>query len=131
MDNFLYFTDIGTWQNYGIFSDEEQITEQLNNMFETPLENDNGNINLIYTKKIAKMNEYIESVSKKISVIDTTLSIEDEIYYTSKIEGAKTTRERTSEIHNGASIDKNNEYSEHMVKNGFEATKLMNLYGMY
>ena len=129
MDDFLCFTDIGTWQNYGIFSDEEQITEQLNNMFETPLENDNGNINLIYTKKIAKMNEYIESVSKKISVIDTTLSIEDEIYYTSKIEGAKTTRERTSEIHNGASIDKNNEYSERMVKNGFEATKLMNLYG--
>lgn len=71
----------------------------------------------------------IMSAPPNVHFYSIIYSIEDEIYYTSKIEGAKTTMERTSEIHNGASIDRNNEYSERIVKNGFEATKLMNLYG--
>ena len=76
-----------------------------------------------------KIHQYLESVSGDIQLCDTDVSLEDEVFHTSKIEGAKTTRIRTSEIHNGAPLDKDNEFSERMVKNGFRAVKLLNLYG--
>lgn len=52
----------------------------------------------------------------------------NEIYFTTKIEGAKTTYERTVEIHNGKKIN-NNDFSESMVKNGFDAIKFLNVHG--
>lgn len=52
----------------------------------------------------------------------------NEAFYTTRIEGAKTTRQRTAAIHDGSTVDPNNFKSEKMVLNSFNATKLLNLY---
>lgn len=64
-----------------------------------------------------------------INVTDTETSVCNEVYYTTKIEGAHTTRKRTQEIHNGAPVDTSNFTSEKMVENGFKATKFLNVSG--
>lgn len=45
-------------------------------------------------------------MSKIISVENTEIVLETEVYYTSKIEGTKTTIKRTQQIHNGSPISK-------------------------
>ena len=128
-DDNIYPVDIGTWVSYEPYSNQEQINEQLENLTSTGLFNGLGEIKYIYTKGIAQYNSYLEITSKEVKISDQETILEDEVYYTSVIEGAKTTRIRTSELHNGAPIKKDNEYSERMVKNGFDAVKLLNLYG--
>lgn len=77
-----------------------------------------------------------ESLEQRISELYTTLKVEEhsidvcsEVYFTSKIEGAKTTIKRTQQIHNGSPIDEKNAFSEYMVLGGFNATKILNLRG--
>lgn len=117
------------WQNYQPYSDKEQITLQRNNLIHTPLSNRPGNeITFIYTDIIERLQEDVMSMLREIPIVDTETILETEVYYTTKIEGAKTTRTRTTEIHNGYPIKKN-DYSEKMVKNCFDATKYLNAYG--
>ena len=71
----------------------------------------------------------VEEMLSKIRVEDAVTAIEDEVYYTTKIEGARTTRLRTTELHNGSPISKDNEFSERMVVNCFNATKFLNVTG--
>ena len=73
------------------------------------------------------MNSYLTELIKQIKISDSTKVLRDEVYYTSVIEGAKTTIAITQELHDGVRIPKDK--SEHMVKNGFDAVKLLNLYG--
>ena len=120
--------DIGAWRSYQSYTNKDQIALQRENLYYTGLHNGLGDICFIFTTEMAELNQKIQEMSRLIRIEDTTTAVEDEIFYTTKIEGAKTTRKRTSEIHNGAKLDKNNEYSERMVKNGFAATKLLNLY---
>lgn len=127
----LYPINIGSWHPYNIFIDEEQKNIQLENLIILPLENKNGPICFIYTKELDKYLSYINNISDQVQIQNTETIIRDETYYTCKIEGANTTRVRTSEIHNGLPIDKNNEYSERMVQNHFNAVKLLNLSGIY
>jgi len=121
--------EIYAWRPYNIFLDEEQEFLQKSNFIHTGLYNGDKEICFIYTKYMDKFNVYLEEASENIQLCDTDVVLEDEVFHTSKIEGARTTRIRTSEIHNGASLDKNNQFSEKMVKNGFRTVKLLNLYG--
>ena len=127
-DAFIYPIDIGTWVSYEVYSDPEQVQDQKDNLIKTGLYNGLGEIGFIYTKQIKKLHDYLNTVSSSIRIENTETVLEDEIYYTSKIEGSKTTRIRTSELHNGSAIMKNEEFSERMVKNGFDAVKLLNIY---
>ena len=127
--NLLKSVNVGNWRNYQSYTNKEQISLQRNNLIFTGLESGLGEVTFIYTRYMEELLEKINEMNQEIRIEDIETIIEDEVYYTSKIEGAKTTRVRTSQIHNGAQIDKNNEYSEKMIKNGFEAVKLMNLIG--
>lgn len=120
--------DIGRWRPYQSYTNKEQIALQRNHLLFTGLNNDKGDISFIFTTDIRDLNEKISTMCSMVKIADTKTILEDEVYYTSKIEGANTTRKRTQELHNGALIDKNNEYSERMVKNSFDAVKLLNLY---
>lgn len=126
-DIILTPVDIGAWRTYQSYTNKDQIAQQRENLYYTGLHNGLGDICFIFTTEMAELNQKIEEMSRLVRIENTTTVIEDEIFYTTKIEGAKTTRKRTSEIHNGSKINKNNEYSERMVKNGFRATKLLNL----
>ena len=127
-DDVLDKVDIGGWHNYKPYTDKEQIKIQRENLINTNLFNGPSDIKFIYTKEIHNLNLLIEEMADQIKIQDTKTVIENEVFFTTKIEGAKTTRIRTSEIHNGAKID-HTKYSEIMVKNCFNAVKLMNLYG--
>lgn len=120
--------DIGSWSTYQSFSDKEQLRIQRENLTVTHLNNGYSDIKFIYTKEIARLNELVTELASEVRIVDTTTSLEDEIFYTTKIEGAKTTRLRTTEIHNGAKIIAY-DFSECMVRNCFNAVKLLNIYG--
>lgn len=121
--------NIYAWRPYNFLLSEEQRLLQEKNLLKTGLYNGEKEICFIYTDYMEKMNHYLEDASAEIILCDTDVVLEDEVFHTSKIEGAKTTRIRTTEIHNGAALNKDNEKSERMIKNGFEAVKLLNLYG--
>lgn len=121
--------DIGMWLSYNAKYDPEQIELQRNSLSSTGIYNGLGEITFIYSDYISKICQYLREVSERIPLVDTRVILENEVYYTSKIEGAKTSLVRTAAIHNGAQIDKNNAYSEIMVKNGFDAVKLLSVYG--
>jgi Fic family protein len=125
----VYPVDIGMWKRYSEFVNLEQQDLQKSNLITIPCKNGNGSLKFIMSKYLYELNETVSDLTKQISIEDTETVLEDEVYYTAKIEGAKTTRKRTSELHNGAPIDKNSEYSERMTRNGFDAVKLLNLYG--
>ena len=121
--------DIGKWQSYMPYHDKEQLEKQLDNLLTLPLRNSYGDVRFVLSKNIARIEEYLKTVSKEISIENTEVVLETEVYYTSKIEGAKTTIKRTQEIHNGSPISTDNEFSESMIKGNFNAVALLNLYG--
>lgn len=126
---FLDRADIGSWVSYAPYSNREQIALQRENLVHTGLYNGVSDITFIFTEDIARMNDMVSDMEERIRIADTRTVIEDEVFYTTKIEGAKTTRARTSELHNGAPVARDNAYSECMVKNSFAAVKLLNLHG--
>ena len=125
----LYPVEIGKWQSYEPFHSQEQLSFQLENLQTVPLENSYGPIRFIYSTIIASYENYISDISNQIKIVNTETVLETEVYYTSKIEGVKTTRKRTQQIHNGSPVAENNKYAENMIKGNFEAVKLLNLYG--
>ncbi len=72
---------------------------------------------------------HLSELYDKLKVVDNEVSLCNEVFYTSKIEGAVTTLVRTQQIHDGELIDVNNAFSEYMIKGGFNATKYMNVIG--
>lgn len=69
-----------------------------------------------------------KELCEALRVQEHRVEICNEAFYTTRIEGAKTTRQRTAAIHDGSTVDPNNFKSEKMVLNSFNATKLLNLY---
>lgn len=120
--------NIGAWMSYAPYHDPEQLRLQRENILRLPIKNSYGKIGFILSKNINNLEKYLENISKQIKIEDTESVLDTEVYYTSKIEGARTTKKRTFEIHNGAPIN-NDDFSECMVKGNFEAVKLLNLYG--
>lgn len=126
----VYPTDIGTWSKYSEFIDEGQLKDQLNALIGLPVSYVGGKqFTMIYTKFMKKMNDAIRSIADTITIENVDVHLEDEVYTTSKIEGCKTTRLRTSQLHNGEPIDKSNSFSEHMIVNAFRAVDFMNTWG--
>jgi Fic family protein len=133
-DNREYSVDeipvnIGKWLSYMPYHDIEQLKLQRENILRVPLLNNYGRIGFILSKNIDMLEQYLQDVSSKVRIENTQTVLETEVYYTSKIEGAKTTLIRTQAIHNGSPIREDNKYSEAMIKGNFEAVKLLNLYG--
>lgn len=126
LESKLVPVDIGKWQSYMPYHDKEQLDLQFNNIIRLPLFNAYGTIGFIYSKVIDSYEQYLEQKSKTISVEDTEVVLETEVFYTSKIEGAKSSIKRTQQIHNGAIVK---DFSDAMIKGNFEAVKLLNLYG--
>ena len=128
-DPFLYPVNIGKWQPYTIFLDEEQRELQTENLYSTDIPVAEGDMCFIYTKQTSVIYDHIQQKIPLIKIKDTDVVLEDEVFHTATIEGAKTTRKRTQEIHNGAKISENNYESEKMIQNGFRAVKLLSLSG--
>ena len=76
-----------------------------------------------------ELEEEIKLLYNKIKVIDNQTDICNEVFYSSKIEGANITFERTQQIYNGEFVNINNYFSEMMVRGGFEAIKYLNIRG--
>jgi Fic family protein len=121
--------DIGMWVSYMPYNDEIQLQLQRENLLSLPISNHYGKIAFILSKNINNYENYLENISKDIRIENTETILDTEVYYTCKIEGAKTTKKRTFEIHNGSKIKDDNKFSEAMIKGNFEAVKLLNLYG--
>lgn len=117
------------WQKYSTYMHPEQRQLQRQNLTFTSLSNVPGNaISFIFTDQIAELNDYVSYMLNNIRIEDAEKTLDKEVYYTTKIEGAKTTITRTAQIHNGAPIN-DDDFSEKMVRNSFAATKYMNVHG--
>lgn len=121
--------EIGKWQSYEPFHLQEQLELQLKNLLSIPVDNSYGPVRFVYSKLISSYEDYVLEIAKQIKIENTETVLDTEVYYTSKIEGAKTTKKRTQQIHNGSPISDDNKFSESMIKGNFEAVKLLNLYG--
>lgn len=121
--------DIGKWLSYMPYHNEDQKSLQRSNLISVPIANHYGEISFILSTYINDMEEYLEHISKEISIENSETILNTEVYYTSKLEGSHTTLKRTFEIHNGSKIDENDKFSESMIKGNFEAVKLLNVYG--
>lgn len=117
------------WQKYSTYMHPEQKQLQRDHLTYTSLSNVPGNlISFIYTDQIAELNAYVTQMLNAIRIENTETMLDNEVFYTTKLEGANTTIVRTSQIHNGAPI-REDDFSEKMVRNSFEATKYMNVHG--
>lgn len=127
-DTILPYLD--RWANYNSVINEDANIKQIDSFTDTLLYNGNGtnSIKFLCDDAISKYNELMENAICSISIADHKVSLCNEVYFTSKIEGAHTTIARTIAIHDGAPIDPNNEQSERMIKNCFDATKFLNLH---
>lgn len=105
--------------------------EQIRNLFFTGLTTGSDGIEFAFvpTTKIVGIHNNILTNIKKLKDYDTETEICSEVYWSTKIEGSRTTYERACAIHNGSPVDANNYFSEKMVEGGFNATKYMNIIG--
>lgn len=104
------------------------IEEQKKVLFDTGLKLGDKTLKFVYTSTIARLEEIVQKEYDFLMVKDYGIALEQEIFYTMKIEGAKTTIARTHELRDGRPISKDNEYSERMTLNGFKAVKYLNLF---
>lgn len=121
--------ELGKWVPYNAYINKEQLSIQRKNLIETELFNinDSNDIKFIPTKVICEYNRRLMELQSKIKICNTQVVLENEVFYTAKIEGSNTTLVRTRELNNGSAIDIDNKVSELMVLNGFKAVKYLNL----
>lgn len=120
------------WENYqNLRRNPVKKEQQIKNLYYTGLCEgpDGAEYSFVPTKHMLDAEASIQNMYQQISVEDNEVELCDEIYYTTKIEGSKTTRKRTQELHDGKPIDHNNYFSEMMVLGGFNATKYLSLHG--
>ena len=117
------------WVNYNSFLYQDLVEKQSKYLTDTLLYNDldKPSIKFLLDEEIYRYNDILEDMIKKITIEDNTVELCNEVYFTSKIEGANTTIKRTIEIHNGSAIKIKKYKSEQMIKNCFDATKYLNL----
>ena len=116
------------WANYNSIINEDANEKQKKLFIDSMLYNGKNSIKFLYDDAISKYNELIEYAINDIKIENHKISLCNEVYFTSKIEGAHTTIARTIAIHDGSPINLNNEKSERMIKNCFDATKFLNLH---
>lgn len=120
------------WETYDrLRRNNEKKQEQVRALYGTGLCESNEGIEYCFvpTKRIEELEENIKKLYEDISVEDHEVFLCNEVYYTSKIEGANTTYKRTQEIHDGKPINHDDYFSEMMVLGGFNATKYLNAAG--
>lgn len=112
------------WRSYDSPLHPELVERQKKSLIDTGIKiGQDETLKFIYLSDIADYEDIINETYNKIRVSDYKTSVCNEIFYTMKIEGAKTTLARTYEIHNGSPVKNDNKESEQMVLNGFKATK--------
>lgn len=122
---------IDKWFPYNSYLNKDRTSSQRDNLFSTGLLNinDSNDIKFVPTTLLMSYNKDIMEIHHEIKIEDTEVVLENEIFYTSRIEGANTTLIRTRELKEGSDINKDNRNSELMVLNGFKAVKYLNLVG--
>lgn len=118
------------WQPYSILRmDLEQRKRQISSLYYTGLKEPNDGIEYTFlpTKTMLAIEKKLENIYNQIKIEDHEIPLCDETFFTSKIEGAKTTIKRTQQIHDGARISSDNFYSESMILGSFNATKYLNI----
>lgn len=125
----LRFTE-HVWQSYFLLKNNSELKrKQIELLTPTGLVEHSEGVEFTFvpTSYIGTLHSKLMKLYNSITVEDTTVALCNEVFYTSKIEGANTTLAVTQEIHDGlrnlADICK----SERMVYNGFQATKFLNL----
>lgn len=130
-ENIVEFKDI-IWSPYSVVkNNESQYKKQVSSLLYTGLREPNDGIEFTFvpTKNMESLENILRELYSKLRVTEHTISLCNEVFFTSKIEGAQTTLIRTQQIHDGEFIDLSNEFSERMIKGGFEATKYINVVG--
>lgn len=121
--------DTDKWFPYNSYLNKEKTSLQRDNLVSTGLYNinDSNDIKFVPTRMIKMYNDDIMEIQSKILIEDTEVVLENEVFYTSRIEGANTTLVRTRELKEGAEVNPDNRNSELMILNGFKAVKYLNL----
>ena len=130
-DKDLKFVDF-IWLNYKRLSHNNELkNKQVSLLVGTGLcePNDGMEFCFVPTLHMKKLEDEILQLYKQVNVADNVAGLCNEVFYTSKIEGANTTIKRTQMIHDGAPVDKNNLFSESMLLGSFRATKYFNIVG--
>ena len=111
--------------------DKDTKYEQIKNLYATGLHEGRFGVEFCFvpTKNMEWLEQKIAEMAKKIKVENHEIELCNEIFYTSKLEGANTTFKRTQQIHNGFPLDPDNYFSEKMLQGGFNATKFLNIHG--
>ena len=125
----LNFVDL-LWVPYTMLRNSPEVKKaQVGSLFYTGLKEPNDGIEFTFvpTKNMQFYEQELKKLYEQIQITDHKISLCNEMFYTSKIEGANTTILRTQQIHDGEFIDHNNLFSEAMIAGGFNATKYMNL----
>ena len=120
------------WQQYDLLRRNfEDKKKQISMLYATGLCEGESGVEFCFvpTKKIQDLEQEIIEMYPQISIEDNDVELCNEIFHTSKIEGANTTYKRTQQLHDGHPVDEDNYFSDMMVLGGFRATKLLNLYG--
>ncbi len=116
------------WQSYtDLQRDVLQKYDQIKKLYYTGLCEYNGvEFSFIPTIRFQKLENESITYYNKLKVVDWKCVVSDEVFYTSKIEGANTTIKRTQEIYDGAPVDQDNYFSEMMLLGNFKATEYLN-----
>lgn len=118
------------WVPYAILRNNfEHKSKQVSSRYYTGLFEPNDGIEFTFvpTKNMLDYENKLHDLYNSIRIENNEVMLCNEVFYTSKIEGANTTIVRTQQIHDGNPLDESNFFSESMVKSGFEATRYMNL----
>lgn len=117
------------WVPYEVIHSTDLRKNQIHSLYYTGLcePNDGIEYTFVPTTVMCEYENEIKRLYKDIEVTDHKISLCNEVFYTSKIEGANTTIIRTQQIHDGEYLDESNLFSEYMVLGMFKATKYMNL----
>lgn len=118
------------WEKYRLIIDSKYKKDQIHHLFYTGLcEHSEGlEFSFVPTIRMLKLEEIIKNLYEKVKVEDTSIALCNEVFYTSKIEGAKTTLLVTQQIHDGI-YTPTSDFSENMIASGFKATKYLNVLG--
>ena len=115
------------WQPYDYLSlDKSALDKQVKSLWHSGLTiNDARDVTLVLNEELISIEDSIICLYDKLKTENTVTGLCNEVFFTSKIEGAVTTLARTFDIHNGAKINEA-DFSEQMILGGFRATELLN-----
>jgi len=115
------------WKAYSRL-DKKQRSEQISHLIPCGYDYDLYDLEFTFVplKEMQTISQEIDDLYNDIKIVDNTVQLEHEVYFTSKIEGADTTIQRTHELI--TQEDKPKNFSENMVIGAYNATKFLNLH---